>query len=153
MSAVAFLNWARQYLSEANKLERCCVSNSINNPLNLLYFHAIELTLKAFLRSFVPEVEKHHKLTELYEECRRFGLTIKITNVVALLDAADEGKGGSGLRYGNEKLAALPRLSWTREAVEQLVQAVEAHVEARFPDEAVRAARADKLVFIYGKPE
>ena len=76
VSGVAFFNFAREYQSAANQLldSRPCLSN----PIYFLYFHTVELALKAFLRSLnIPILgteRQNHNLTKLYEECRSLEL-------------------------------------------------------------------------------
>jgi HEPN domain-containing protein len=146
-TAIRFLGVARQFQGEANKLEP--LSSPINGPLYFFYFQAIELALKALLQSFGVKAPKSHKLTGLYEECRSLGLATEMRNIVTMLDAANEG---SGLRYGNSNLAALPSLASTRETVEELIRTVETNVCARFPEQTARLGHAAKLVFVLDKP-
>jgi hypothetical protein len=49
-----------------------------------------------------------------------------IGNVASLLDSANEEQ---GLRYFKPKGSGYPTLSWTRDAVEQLLRAIETSVK------------------------
>jgi hypothetical protein len=156
VSAMAFLNMAREYHSAANQLSGLG-RGSLSNPINFLYFHTVELALKAFVRSFNRPIRKSHNLTKVYEECRSLGLKIgpadrfEIGNIVTLLDSGNEDQ---GFRYFNWKSGSMATSSWIREVVEQLMRAVETHVEARAQHEAtaVPAGPAIKLTMIFGKP-
>jgi len=154
--AMAFFNFAREYQKAANQL--LDLEPSLTNPIYFLYFHTVELALKAFLRSFNTPIlgtkRQSHKLTELYEECRSLGLRIgpsdrfEIGNIVGLLETGNEYQ---GFRYFNLKSAATADLLWTREVVEQLMQGVEPIVAARCEKDAIPEAAA-KLTMILGRP-
>ena len=161
VSATAFLNKSRDWNSAANQLfDLRRDSGPIGNPVTFLYFHAIELALKAFLRSFNLPIlgtpRQSHNLTELYEECRKYGLVIgpsdrvEIGNIVTLLEHGNESQ---GLRYFNPKLKAIASIAWTREVTEQLIRSVEAQLKAGPQQNAADTGRAVRLVFICGKPE
>jgi hypothetical protein len=156
VSAMAFFNFAREYHSAANQLFDS--RPSLRNPIYFLYFHTVELALKAFLRSLSIQIlgteRRSHNLTKLYEECRSLGLTVgpadrfEVGNIVPLLDAGNEYQ---GFRYFNLKSGSMPSLSWTREVVEQLMLAVETHLEARSKLDTVPAGPG-KLTITVGKP-
>ena len=158
VSAMAFFNMAREYRHAASQLLDLNKGCSFSNPINFLYFHALELTLKAFLRSFdrpiVGTGRKSHKLSQLYEECQSLGLKIGsndrvgIANIVSLLEAGNEEQ---GFRYFNLKSGPVPHLSWTREVVEGLMHAVEPRVGVLDKQGSAPAPPA-KMTIIYGKP-
>jgi len=150
VSAMAYFNRARRY-HEAAK----CLFNehsALQDPIHFLYFHTVELALKAFLRSHNLPSRKMHNLTKLYEECRNLGLKIgpadkfQIGNTVSLLDKANEGQ---GLRYYNPKSGVMAALSWTSEVVEHLMRAVEMHLGAQ---QGPTPGPAVKLTITWGKP-
>jgi hypothetical protein len=99
-------------------------------PIYFCYSHAVELSLKAFLRLHSPEVKFGHNLTEIYADCVSAGLVIdakddrEIRMVVSFLDAGNEE---AGFRYSFGR-GPLPDLERTREALARLIQAVEPHV-------------------------
>src|SRR5580700_4082548 len=135
--ATSFLGIARQYQKAANLVYDS--NKNLISPIYFMYAHAIELGLKAFLRAAnIPIVadgkRKHHQITELYEECHGLGLRVgpddrfDIRNVVVLLQGANEEQ---GLRYFKQKGSWIPELSWTRDAVEKLLQAVEPSVKKK----------------------
>jgi regulator of PEP synthase PpsR (kinase-PPPase family) len=157
--AISFLGVARKYQKAANLLYES--DKTLRSPTYFMYLHTIELALKAFLRAAdVPIVadgkRKHHKVTELYEECRNLGLRIgpedmfDIRNVVVLLEGANEDQ---GLRYFKTKSSSMPALSWTREVVESLLQAVEPSVKKKADADGIVQGRAVRLEFTFGKPE
>jgi hypothetical protein len=153
--AGAFFNRAVDYHEAARQLFDLHPDGSLSDPINFLYFHTTELALKAFLRSHdVPVLgtkRQSHKLTELYEQCRSLGLKIgqsdrvEIENIVRLLDGANEDQ---GLRYFSLRSGGGADLSWTHEIVEQLMRAVEPHVEVHKKQNPVPAV----LKIRWGKP-
>lgn len=118
--ANAFLNRALEYHDAAKELfavserrPKIHGVRALSDPLNFLYFHTVELALKAFLRA-----HNHrpwgHKLTKLYEECRTLGLLIgqddrfTIGNIVSLLQSGNKDQ---GFRYFNLKSATTADLA------------------------------------------
>jgi len=136
--ALAFLGSARQYHGAAEQLfdQR----RNLYHPVYFLYFHTVELALKAFLHSLDVPPKMGHKLTELYEECRKNGLVIgpedqfQIGNIVSLLES---GNKHHSFRYMAKKPRSLPDFSWTREVVGELMQAVARHLEVDLKEKPV----------------
>jgi hypothetical protein len=166
VSALAFLNGARSYHDAANQLFDVSQSRpkiggraSLTAPINFLYFHTVELTLKAFLRSCgVPilgtERTKGHRLRELYDECRKLGLLIDppdVNGIVSIVGCLDRGNEDQGFRYFNLNSTVEADLSWTHAVVEKLVRAVEPQVEARCKHEG--PPRLSKMILVWGKPQ
>ena len=95
------------------------------------------------------------RITELYEECRGLGLRIgpddvfDIHNVVVLLEGANEEQ---GLRYFKQKGSSIPELSWTRDTVEKLLQAVEPSVKKKAEVDGIVPGRAVKFDITFSKP-
>jgi hypothetical protein len=135
VSAAAFFNIAREYQRAANQLLDLNAGILFSNPIGSLYFHAAELVLKAFLRShgcpILGTPRKSHRLRQLYDECQSRGLKFApgeragIETVMNVLEAGNEGQ---KFRYFNLKSRVVPRLAWTREAVDGLMRAVESRV-------------------------
>jgi hypothetical protein len=153
--AISFLGFARQYQKAANLLYES--DKTLTSPIYFLYSHAIELALKAFLRAAnVPIVadgkRKHHQITELYEECRGLGLKVghndrfDLRNVVVLLESANEEQ---GLRYFKEKGSSIPELSWTRDTVDKLLQAVERSVKKKADADGIVPGRIVKADMVF----
>jgi hypothetical protein len=155
--AVSFFGFAQQYQKAANLLHES--DNTLSTPIYFLFEHAIELALKAYLRSSdIPIVadkkRKHHKITQLYAECGAPGLRIgpddffDIGNIVEMLEGANEEQ---GLRYFKMKGSTFPDLSWTRDTVAKLLQAVEPAVEEKRKTDGItdRAVKAD---MVFSKP-
>jgi hypothetical protein len=172
-SAEALLNIAREYHDVAQHLlaasdrrdaetrgvndRRLSDTRPYSNPINFLYFHAVELCLKAFLRLHLTPINgtwraKGHPLVRLCRECKTIGLHISpddrltLDNVVGLLES---GNRSQGFRYFNIGLTFVPDLDWTREVASALLHAVEAIVEKR-RDRSDRAPA--KVVITLGKP-
>lgn len=157
---MAFVNMAREYYAAANALlesseqrpKKANRQSEFSDPIYFLYFHTIELALKAYLRShdlpILGTPRMSHELLKLYEECRALGLIIgpddrfDIRNIVDLLGSSNEFQ---GLRYFNLQQRSLPGLDWTRKTVGALVEVVEARVEQAFPDSNIPgpAVKAD----------
>jgi HEPN domain-containing protein len=124
-----------RYLGAANKLYGLNLATGKAttlwpwySPIYFLYFHAIELALKAYLFSFNINVRRTHDLIELYRQSRNRRLPIaageraRIGNVIRLLDSHNKGR---GFRYfGPESWGNLPELSWTRHETNRLIKAV-----------------------------
>ena len=72
----------------------------------------------------------------------------QIGNIVSLLDRANEDE---GLRYFLNT-NAMPELTWTRDVVTQLVQAVKPHVEKAEKENPSGIGKPTKLMFVLGKP-
>ena len=156
--AMYFFFRAREFFSAAEELfaseNRPQAPHKWVNPIYFGYSHAVELALKAFLRSHNPKVEFGHKLTELYKECRALGLAIgpddrtEIGNIVALLDPVNEE---SGFRYFMGA-GALPDLAWTRGVVGRLIEAVEPDVMRAEADQPSGLGKVVGIRMIIGKP-
>jgi len=67
----------------------------VRDPIYFLYAHAVELALKACIRSQGLPTEDTHAISEHYRECRALiGITDPhhdLRNLVALLESGDEG--------------------------------------------------------------
>jgi hypothetical protein len=153
---MAFLNMARDFQAAADIVS--LKGGSLGGPVYFLYFHALELALKAFLRShnirILDTKRRGHNLTDLYEECRGLGLTIgpddgtDINNVMRLLEGGNKYQ---GFRYFNLESVTIPDLSWTRATVRRLMQVVEQRVESTSEKNTV-AVRGGKGIVVLGKP-
>ena len=86
VSAMAFLNMARDYADAANELYMVADARPkihghmpLSSPLYFLYSHAVELALKAFLTANnvpINELTDHkvrHNLPKLYDQSRNLG--------------------------------------------------------------------------------
>jgi hypothetical protein len=153
---IAFIKLAREFYNLAKRSSD--LEATLSKPLYFLYFHALELAFKAYLRSHrVPTSElqkknKGHTITVLYEDCRRLGLVIgpsdqtDIGNIVNMLQMANEYQ---GLRYFNPDLKSLPTLAWTRGTVGELITSIEVKLDVA----AAVPGPATKLMFVWAKPE
>jgi hypothetical protein len=141
MSAKAFLYMARQYYEAAEELfvarERRVGSGGqreITDPTYFLYYHAIELAFKAYLRAHNTPFKKNHEITELYKKCQQLGLVIgpdfHSKNVVSLLES---GEDYIRFRYFSLKSTSQPDLSWTREVVGSVMQTLSDKLDVLFP--------------------
>jgi hypothetical protein len=158
--ATSFFGYARAYQKAANLLY-ATDDTTLNAPIYFLYFHSIESGLKAFLRAHnLPIVEKrqrkHHRLTDLYEESRGLGLKAAIDNtadLLTLVSCLDSANQEQGLRYFNMNTFSVPDLSWTRDAVEKLLEDVGPFVTARAAADGITPGKAVKLQFTWGRPQ
>jgi hypothetical protein len=104
---------------------------SLNDPIGFLYFHTVELVLKAFLRSYDRPNPHSHILTDLFDECQRWGLKDDPTDIGKIVKLLDFGNSEQGLRYYPLTPRDMPDLTWTHEVVNAFVQAVASQIEAR----------------------
>jgi HEPN domain-containing protein len=115
--ALAFFIRAQEYLSAADELlrspKRPKAVNGWWHPIYFCYSHAVELALKAFGRSYNPEVEYGHPLTELYEKCREKGLVIDENESGYIIRLLDGGNEDSGYRYFIRE-GMVADLDWTK---------------------------------------
>jgi hypothetical protein len=137
--AKAFLIMARDYADGANelfmiadarpKIQNCPLP--LSSPLYLLYSHAAELALKAFLRAKGKDILKEHGLAKFYAESCHLGLVIdqkfEIGNLMSKLDSGNKDQ---SFRYFNLGSYEGAILSWVREGIPELIRAVEPHVQA-----------------------
>jgi hypothetical protein len=148
-TAMAFLNMAREYHNAANELFAISESRPRVHPdhrplssvLGNLYFHTLELGLKGFLRAHGLPIEgtrrRSHKLTKLYEECRRLGLVVDqddrvgLGNIVGLLESGNDGQ---GFRYFRSGSVVTADLAWAREIVQRFTVVIAREVEKRDPN-------------------
>jgi hypothetical protein len=131
--------------------------DSLLDPIYFLYFHTVELALKAFIRAHGREIlgtpRASHKLTELYEECRTLGLVIgtdgqlEIGNIVSLLESGNKYQ---GFRYFNIPAGARPEVAWTREVVDALMRTVEPTIETLDHDQ--NAGKPVVIIMTVGRP-
>jgi hypothetical protein len=138
INPMAYLNWAREYSDAANELlkvseQRPKVYNvrEFDGPISFLYFHAIELALKAFLRFHNQKIptggRASHDIEALYARCQKFGLTLgpddrlTIGNIVSLLNS---GNKKDGFRYFNLDPNITVDPVWTSEVIAELIGAL-----------------------------
>jgi len=135
-SANAFFRTAQQYYEAAVQLYKAKGRPADNTPVNFLFFHTLELALKAFLRSQGVRLTsarlRTHELERLYKECRASGLVLsnddaaEIEAVVGMLTDANRHH---AFRYAYPHNTLLPDLVWTADAVTRLMSAVKSPVE------------------------
>jgi HEPN domain-containing protein len=150
VSAMAILNYARQYHEAAEELFHS--KPRLTPVLNELYFHVTELLLKAYLRAHGGK-PWGHEIGELYKECRGLGLKISsddrfgLGNIITLLESGNEDM---AFRYFSLKSGTEPELTWTREVVGQLMEVVAAFVESK--KDTAASGVAAKATMVLGKP-
>ncbi|MBM9595499.1 HEPN domain-containing protein [Roseitranquillus sediminis] len=95
VSAIAVFNYAHSYASSANALGQIKVEASHwNAPVYYLYFHAIELYLKAYLVAHGRTLEDlrkrfSHRVRALAEEAKPLGLRLRFDDEEAIRLMAD----------------------------------------------------------------
>jgi hypothetical protein len=158
----ALLNRARNYRSAADLLLDTWKKpvEEQERPLDcadsiyFLYYHSVELALKAFLRSHQQPVSLVHAISDLYQNCKQFGKSISgvderdFLGVVQLLEQANKNQ---GLRYPLNMGRAFPDLNWTREVVERLLQSIEPGIQSRSDQHNVGGRGYFDITF--GRPE
>lgn len=117
-SAEAFLNMAQEYHLAATRLNS--LGCGAESPLYFLYTHAIELALKAFIRSHGSSTPRTHDLNSLIQKCRQQGLPAPhdLTNVIELLESENSVQ---GFRYFAFVSTSKPEISFLREVVDSLI--------------------------------
>jgi HEPN domain-containing protein len=160
--ATGFLRRAREFLNAA---DREFTSEDNHTPVRkwhpalFLYAQALELALKAFLRTRDVKVEKtykHHDYVKLYEAARQFGFTMgpdeqhQIGNIVRALRSANKNQ---GLRYFIDfETATMVDLGWVREVVTQLVTTVEPSVTEYEEKHPSGSGKLSGVFLVWGKP-
>ena len=145
--AGSFLNMAREYHLAATTLFG--IRDQAQSPLYFLYTHAIELALKAYIRSRGAAGRSIHDLEALLQTSGKLGLDVSrdLRNVVGLLTSDNRHH---GFRYFALVSTSRPDLAFLREVADAVMADVTVLVEATADDTDNRAAVV-KLVF--GKPE
>lgn len=160
VSAMAHLNMARKYHEAADELftvseqrPKIHGQRQLSDPINFLYFHAIELALKAFLHFHDQKLptsgRASHDITALYARCRKMGLVISpddrltIGNIVSLLSS---GNKKDGFRYFNLESGTTADLEWTSEVVATLMDVITSIVKA------IEPPRLAKIMLVVHKP-
>jgi len=148
-TAEAFLNTAQQYHSAARAL--LPLREQVESPLYFLFAHAIELALKAYLRSCglsTPRGQQGHALLDLLEACHRNGLRVGVDlpGVIRLLELEH---GRHGFRYFIFEGIGRPSIDHLREVVDDLMRVIGEEVAKR-PSTTPPAA---VLKFVVGRPE
>ena len=129
--AEAFLSTAQQYhLAAATLLP---LYQRAESPLYFLFAHAIELALKAYLRSrglSAPRGQRGHALQGLFEQCQRKGLQVgcDLRNVIHLLESENKQH---GFRYFVFEPKGRPDINYLREVVDELMGVVEEEVHKK----------------------
>jgi hypothetical protein len=99
-------------------------------PAYFLYFHTLELTLKALLLHSAARNRTSHTLKKLFADCQTHGFvvprTLELPNLVNLLEQANADQ---ALRYRKVGPAVYPKLIWTHDAVTEILKSVEAIVQ------------------------
>lgn len=154
-SPEAFINIARSYCESANILYEKRKSEDLLKlmPIYMLYFHSVEIILKAFLIMKGFDIKKlkkiGHKLNRLYKRCNEEGLklsqefSVSLNNITSLLDS---GNSDMAFRYWNSKSLTMAKLDWVKETVNKLIDLI-----AKDISKDVNTGEAIKLDIIIGK--
>src|SRR6266516_7100953 len=129
--AEACLIMAQQYHLAATTL--LPIHQRAEHPLYFLFTHAIELALKAYLRSrglSTPRGQQGHALQKLFEQCQRNGLQggFDLRNVIQLLESENKQH---GFRYFLFAGTGRPDIKYLREVVDELMGVIEQEVKSR----------------------
>ena len=139
---LGFFNYAGSFLDAARHLALAADTGELrlrfDAPIYFLYSHALELTLKAFLRAkgysaqCLASREFGHKLGVLWRECIKEGLSTEPVNgafIEAMIDVLDPLAAAYEFRYlkiGPKQVPQLDELElaigWLRAAVEPFVR-------------------------------
>lgn len=151
-TALAHLSFARQYHSAAEQLfdQR----DKLRHPVYFLYFHTVELALKAFLFSVDAPKCLGHGLTNLYDACYDEGLRVGVddpSQIRSLVSLLESGNRSQGFRYITQESRSLPDFTWTREAATELLGAVANHLKVDLTQPQV-SGPAVRLEIVMSKP-
>jgi hypothetical protein len=138
----AFLNFARSYCEAANILLDVNSTKEQNQlflePIYMLYFHATELALKAFLRHKGFKSKKlrdkkkfGHNLFKLYKICVEEGFVSSNNFATELRDITnllDSGNDDMAFRYWNPKSLTTANIDWVKKVVNKLIELVETYI-------------------------
>lgn len=138
MPPIVALGGAKEFFSAARMLTQSknWLPSPTQDPAYTLYFHSLELALKAFLRyRQVPtdELRRHelgHDISALLERSIVEGLALSpelLAHIRTLAGILNEANRYQGLRYWNGG-GDIPNPDWTTETIEQLLSAVTARV-------------------------
>jgi len=147
--AEAFLNTAQQYHLAATTL--LPLHQQVESPLYFLYTHALELALKAYLRSHglpTPLGQPGHALQALFEQCQRKGLQVH-SDLRGVIDLLESENKLHGFRYFVFKATGRPEINYCRKVVDELMGVVAEEVKKR-PTKGLSSA---VMKFTIGKPE
>jgi len=136
--------------------DQTSLSNPVySDPLYFLFAHTVELAFKAFLPFHGEPVPKRghkgHDIVKLHGRCEALGLRfpgdpVDLHNVVKLLAMENDVQ---GFRYYSSDTKAVPELSWTRDVVNALIQAVRERIG---DDHVFPPLTAVKMRFVIDKP-
>jgi hypothetical protein len=127
--AIRYLGAANKLLSmQSQQTKRMPEQGPWASPIYFLYYHSIELTLKAYLWSFNISPQRIHTIAKLYKQCLNHKLPFGpsdltgMTNVINLLESNREGV---DFRYFDPNaIGSLPELNWTRQEANRLLKTV-----------------------------
>jgi hypothetical protein len=129
----AHLNTARHYADAANRLVTIHDTEKLElDPIYMLYFHATELALKAYLvfkgkkAAYLKSTLKHN-LVKICDEAIAEGLApgallVDLSNLVGLLHLANKEE---SLRYFTARGRVFPHVHDARKTVAELIQLIE----------------------------
>ncbi len=137
VAPAAFMNGAKRYVRAADTLLklRDSMEDSLD-PIYMLYFHASELALKAFLafqgeKTVVLKNRWKHNLEKLLDESVNRGLKPEkleeqdIENVMQLLHS---GNRNEAFRYFTWESTTMPEIEWSGRIVNRLISLVEKRI-------------------------
>jgi hypothetical protein len=143
---LGFLNYAGSFLDAARHLARAADTGELrlrfDAPVYFLYSHALELTLKAFLRAKGYSAQRlgsrefGHKLGVLWRECIKEGFSADPANdafLEAMIDVLDPLATAYEFRYLKIGPKQVPQLDELELAIGRLRAAVEPVVRSAAP--------------------
>ena len=158
-TARAFLYIARNYCEAANILFDDNSTRRKNqlqlDPIYMLYFHATEVALKAFLRhkGFKTKDLKKigHSLTILRSKCIEMGLVSSnsfaqdLRSITSLLDS---GNDEWAFRYWNPKSLNTASIDWVKKVVNKLIELMETYIPMN-----KKPGNAVKVILVVSEPQ
>jgi hypothetical protein len=137
VTPAAFMNGAKQYRNAGDILLSARESTEAAlDPTYMLYFHAAELALKAFLvfrgeRTSALKSNWKHNLERLHREALLRGLdpepaeSLDLQNVIHLLHSGNQDE---AFRYFTWESRSMPDIEWSSKVVNFLINLVEKRI-------------------------
>ena len=155
-SPEAYLKTSRDFCDAANELLRVAKKRKVDlhssrftKPVQLLYFHSIECSLKAYLGVMGQKIPKGHAIKEYYKECKRLGLPrdrkLFDENAVGLLSSANADH---GIRYFNLKSHWQPSMRVAKNGSRFILQSVEKEFAKRGLD-TTKPGKVAKIIVTF----
>jgi hypothetical protein len=141
---LVLLDTAKQYQLAANRLIDASTTDEVFSiyplPLLFLFYHCVELALKAFLRAHqlpVVGAREHHQIVNLYKECVTHGLKEDFGAVSPSTDSRllffqllHDCNPNHGFRYADSSTAVPNSLLMIRDVINKMIEEISEKIQA-----------------------